>query len=75
MNSALMLLEATSTTSTTLTRHDKKKRNTQKFHEKVLKRVIHLYDVERKRPDDVYKQVAEEFCLTERTVKNIFRNT
>ena len=75
MSSATLPLEATSATNTTLTRHDKKKRNTQKFHEKILKRVTYLYDVERKRPDDVYKEVAEEFCLTERTVKNIFRNT
>lgn len=56
----------------TMTRHETLKLNRQRLHQKIKDRCNTLYNVKRLRPDDVYKQVGEEFCISAQTVEKIF---
>lgn len=47
--------------------------NTNTRHERVKQKVNELFNKERKRFDDVIAQVAHDFCISERTVKNILK--
>ncbi len=57
----------------TMTRHETARQNRIKLHNKIRSRIKHLYDVERLRPDDVYKKVADEFCISIGTATRIFK--
>lgn len=50
-----------------------RKRNTQTRYEKVRNKVNELYNEKRLRYDDVIKKVAEDFVMSERTIRNILK--
>lgn len=54
---------------------EKRKANRLRLHEKVRTRVKYLYNVQRKRIDDVYRLVADEFCMEESTVAKIMKTS
>jgi hypothetical protein len=53
--------------------YESRKANRLKLQKKVKDRIRHLYDVERRRPDDVYQIVADEFCISVLTVQRIYK--
>jgi hypothetical protein len=50
-----------------------RKVNTERRDKAVIDRFNNIYHVERKRIDDAYKVVSEEFFLSESTVKSILK--
>jgi len=50
-----------------------RKRNTEHRHERIRARFNHLYNIERKRYDDVLSIVCEEFGLAQRTIESIMK--
>lgn len=47
--------------------------NTLKKYKAIQNRYKHLYHVERKRIDDVYNQLAEEFFMSVRWIEEVLR--
>jgi hypothetical protein len=47
--------------------------NATKRHEKIRNRVDELYNKERRRLDDVYGLVMEEYCISESTLRKIMK--
>ena len=50
-----------------------RKRNTQQRNERISTRFNHLYNVERKRYDDVITQLCEEFNCVETTIEKALK--
>lgn len=56
-------------------RYNTRKANTQRRNDRVRGRVNDIYNRKRTRIDDVFKMVAQEFGLSEGTIRRIYSAT